>query len=89
MFGVTAWFVERNAQMLGCVWGDGLNLRVGAPDAASLIASGKAQSFDPMGRGGMREYVLVPASTLRPAAMRSWVERALAFTSTVPAKKGK
>ncbi|MEI7925528.1 MAG: TfoX/Sxy family protein [Chloroflexota bacterium] len=89
MFGVVAWFVEENAQMLGCVWGDALNLRVGAEDAAALIASGKAAPFDPMGRGGMREYVLVPASTLRPAQLRTWLHRALAFTSTVARKNGK
>ncbi|MGE3855443.1 MAG: TfoX/Sxy family protein [Dehalococcoidia bacterium] len=89
MFGVVAWFVEANAAMLGCVWRDALNLRVGAEDARALIESGKATPFDPMGRGGMREYVLVPASTLRPAQLRQWVERALAFTETVPAKKGR
>lgn len=89
MFGVTAWFVEPNAQMLGCVWGDGLNLRVGAQDAAALIASGRATPFDPMGGRPMREYVLVPASTLGPAALRKWIARGVAFTSALPRKKGK
>ena len=89
MFGVVAWFVEANAQMLGCVWSDSLNLRVGVEDARALIASGKAGPFDPMGRGGMREYVLVPASTLGSAQLRRWVERALAFTAGLERKKGK
>ena len=89
MFGVVSWFVERNAQLLCCVWGESLNIRVGREDAAALVASGKATPFDPMGGRPMREYVLVPASTLRPAQLRKWVERALAFTETVPAKKGK
>lgn len=89
MFGVVSWFVEANAALLGCVWGESLNLRVGAEDARALIDAGKATPFDPMGGRPMREYVLVPASTLRPAQLRAWIERALAFTQTVPAKKGK
>lgn len=89
MFGVPTWFVEENAQMLACVWGESLNLRVGAEDAARLVASGKATPFDPMPGRPMREYVLVPASTLRPAQLRTWIERALAFTATLERKKGK
>ena len=89
MFRVVAWFVEANAAMLGCVWGDALNLRVGVEAARALIDAGKATPFDPMGRGAMREYVLVPASTLRPAQLRTWIERALAFTETVERKKGR
>lgn len=89
MFGVVSWFVEANAAMLGCVWGDALNIRVGAEDARALIDAGKATPFDPMGGRPMREYVLVPASTLRPAQLRAWIERALAFTETVAGKKGR
>lgn len=89
MFGTVSWFVEENAQMLGCVWGVDLNIRVGAEDARSLIASGKATPFDPMGGRPMREYVLVPASTLRPAALRKWIARAIEFTSALERKKGK
>ena len=37
----------------------------------------------------MREYVLVPVSTLRTAALTRWIMRAVEFTSTVPRKKGK
>jgi len=89
MFGCPAWFVEANAQLLGCVWGDALCIRVGAEETARLVASGKATPFDPMGGRPMREYVLVPAASMRPAQLRKWVERGLAFTETVAAKKGK
>ena len=89
MFGVVAWFVEENAQMLGCVWGDALNIRVGADEAQRLVASGKAVPFEPMAGRPMREYVLVPASTLRPAALKRWIARGVEFTSTVARKKGK
>ena len=89
MFGVVTWFVEENAQMLGCVWGDSLNIRVGAEEAQRLVASGKAVPFEPMAGRPMREYVLVPASTLRPAALKRWIARGLEFTSTLARKKGK
>lgn len=89
MFGVATWFMEENAQMLGCVWGESLNLRVGAEDARALIDSGQATAFDPMGGRPMREYVLVPASTLGPAALRKWIARGVAFTAGLERKKGK
>lgn len=89
MFGVATWFVEANAQMLCCVWGDAINIRVGQEDARALVASGKARPFEPLEGRTMREYVLVPATTLRPADLRRWLDRALAFTSTLPPKQGK
>lgn len=89
MFGVVTWFVEENAQMLACVWGDALNIRVGAEEAQRLIASGRATPFEPMEGRAMREYVLIPAATLRPAQLRQWIASALEFTSALPPKKGK
>ena len=35
----------------------------------------------------MREYVLVEASTLRDADLRTWVQRAIAYAETLAAKK--
>ncbi|MSQ31110.1 MAG: hypothetical protein EXR64_03660 [Dehalococcoidia bacterium] len=89
MFGTVAWWLERNAQMLGCVWGVDLNVRVGEVEAQRLVASGKARPFEPMAGRPMREYVLVPASTLRPAALKRWIVRAIEFTETLAAKQGK
>ena len=89
MFGGVAWFVESNAQMFAGVWGDALDLRVGVEDVAALVAAGKARPFEPMEGRPMREYVLVPAASMRPADYRRWVARALAFTSGLAAKKGK
>jgi len=89
MFGVVAWFVEENAQLLGNAWGESLTIRVGAEDAAALVASGKATHFDPMGGRPMREYVLVPAASMKPVELKRWIARGLAFTSTLPHKKGK
>ena len=89
MFGVVTWFVEENAQMLGCVWGAELNIRVGAEEAQRLVASCKARPFEMMAGRPMREYVLLPASTLRPADLKRWIARGVEFTSALERKKGK
>ncbi len=89
MFGTVSWFVEENAQMFAGVWGDAINLRLGEESAEREVAAGRARPFEPMPGRAMREYVLVPASTLRPADYRRWLARALEFTSTLARKKGK
>ena len=87
MFGTVAWFLDANAQMFAGVWGDEVNVRVGAEEAARLIASDAAREFAPMPGRPMREYVLVDASTMRPADLRKWVTRAAAFAGGLAAKK--
>ncbi len=89
MFGTVSWFVEENAQMFAGVWGDAINLRLGEEAARREVASGSARPFEPMPGRAMREYVLVPASTLRPAEVTRWVARALEFTAQLARKKGK
>lgn len=89
MFGTVAWFLEANAQMFMGAWGDDANVRVGADEAARLIASGDARSFEPMLGRPMREYVLVPASALADTDLRKWMQRAATFAGELAAKKGK
>ena len=89
MFGTVAWFLDTNAQMFAGVWGDEVNVRVGAEEAARLIASDAAREFAPMPGRPMREYVLVPASTMRDADLQKWVARAAEFANGLAAKKGK
>lgn len=89
MFGTVAWFLDSNAQMFAGVWGDDVNVRVGEEEAARLISSGRASPFEPMQGRAMREYVLVPASTLGDAALKKWVQRGATFAATLPAKKGR
>ena len=87
MFGTVAWFLDANAQMFAGVWGDEVNVRVGVEEAARLIASDAAREFAPMQGRPMREYVLIEASTMRPADLRKWVARAAEYASGLAAKK--
>lgn len=89
MFGTVSWFVESNAQMFAGVWGAAINVRLGEAEARQAVASGAARPFEPMAGRAMREYVLVDAASLRPAAFNRWIERALEFASTLERKKGK
>ena len=90
MFGTSAWFLESNDQMIAGVWGDGIMVRVGETDTGTLIESGTAEMFDPMGGRPMREYVYLDAGKIaEDADLVEWVERAAGFTSSMPAKKKK
>ena len=87
MFGTSAWFLESNDQMFAGVWADGVMVRLGQEEVASLIGSGEAEPFDPMGGRPMKEYVFVNGEkTAEDANLLEWLERAAAFTSGVPAK---
>ena len=88
MFGTSSWFLESNDQMLAGVWGDGVMVRVGEAEAGTLIESGEAEQFDPMGGRPMREYVYLDAEKIsEDADLVEWIERAAGFTSTMPVKK--
>jgi hypothetical protein len=86
MFGTVAWFLEANGQMVMGAWGGRAIMRVGATDAARLIASGRAAAFAPMAGRPMREYVLVDAAALSDADLRRWAKRAAAFTGGLAPK---
>jgi hypothetical protein len=89
MFGTFAWFLGANAQIFMGAWGDDASLRVGADEAARLIASGAARSFAPMHGRPMREYLLVEASALRDADLEKWVQKAASFARGLATRKGK
>ncbi len=90
MFGTSAWFLDSNDLMLAGVWGDGVMVRVGQSEAGTLIASGEAEQFDPMGGRPMREYVYLDSEKIsEDSDLVEWIERAAGFTSTLPAKKKK
>ena len=87
MFGASSWFMDSNDQMFAGVWGDGILVRVGADETQSLIASGEASSFDPMGGRPMKEYVLLNADTIaEDSDLSEWLERGAAFTSSLAPK---
>lgn len=90
MFGTSSWFMESNDQMFAGAWGDGLMVRVGAEETHSLIESGEAAAFDPMGGRPMKEYVLVDSDAIaEDGDLLAWLERGAQFTSTLAPKAKK
>jgi TfoX/Sxy family transcriptional regulator of competence genes len=85
MFGYPAAFVNGNLAT-------GLHearwmVRLAEADAAELLAVPGAGPFEPMPGRPMRGYVVLPPSVLEDdAALRAWVERAIAHTVSLPAK---
>ena len=85
MFGWPAGFVGGN--MVTGLFGAGWHVRVPEPDAAELVAAG-GSPFEPMPGRAMRGYWLLPASVLADdAAVRGWLDRAVAFGRTLPPKE--
>ena len=85
MFGYPAAFV--NGNMFAGLFGDQMHLRLGLEERDELISLG-GKTFEPMPGRPMREYVVVPASILASHAKLSrWMARALAYGSSLPAKK--
>lgn len=87
MFGTSAWFMDQNDQMFAGVWADGVMVRVGQEEALSLIETGGAEPFDPMGGRPMKEYVYVNGERIaEDAELVEWIERGAGFASTLAAK---
>ncbi len=82
MFGYPAYFVHGN--MFAFTFGPRIAVRV---DDARRAAMGKAGApFEVMPGRPMREYVEVPASGLKGAALRRWIAGALASAEALPNK---
>lgn len=81
MFGGLGFMVDGHlAVTLGL--GD-LMVRLGAGAAADALARPGVQPCV-MGRRTMRDWVLVETAPLSDAALADWVDRATAFTATLP-----
>jgi len=90
MFGTSAWFLESNNMMFAGAWGDSIMVRVGSERTATLIESGVAEPFDPMGGKPMREYVLLNADRIaEDDQLLSWLEEASQFAGSLPPKQKK
>lgn len=88
MFGYPAAFAYGN--MVGGLFEDSVVIRLGKEGAAKAIANGGATQFAPMPGRTMTGYVLVPASDIENRdALRSWLQRALDYTLTLPKKPPK
>lgn len=82
MFGYPALFV--NGNMFAFTFGPRVAVRA---DAARRAAMGKAgDAFEVMPGRPMREYVEVPSSALKGAALRRWIADGLASAERLPAK---
>jgi TfoX/Sxy family transcriptional regulator of competence genes len=88
MFGQLAGFVK--GQMTGGTFGDQMMLRLSETDRHEFMDAYKATIFEPMAGRPMKEYVLVPpAVRVDEPLLRSWFERSLAYTASLPPKKKK
>ena len=87
MFGGTCFMIDGN--MLIGTMKDGLIVRVGKNAHASAIKQPGARTFDMTGRP-MEGFVTVEGKAMADdAALKVWVDLALAFVKTLPPKAAK
>jgi TfoX/Sxy family transcriptional regulator of competence genes len=85
MFGHRAAFV--NGHMFTGTFGSQVFVRLDEQSRTDLLAIAGAAPFEPMKGRPMREYVQLPKALLtEPHEARIWVERSLAWISTLPPK---
>jgi hypothetical protein len=88
MFGTAAWFLESNDMMFAGAWGEGVMVRIGERRTSSLIESGEAEPFDPMGGKPMREYVYLNGDRVaEDGELLEWLDEASEFAGSLPPKK--
>ncbi len=87
MFGGTCFMI--NGNMVIGTFREGILVRVGKDGHAAALKLPGAATFEMQGRT-MQGYVLVGATSITgDAALKGWVDRALAFVNTLPAKAAK
>ena len=87
MFGFPAAFV--NGNMFMGLHQEDMILRLPEDSRAEMLKM-NARIFEPMPGRPMREYVIVPPSLLHDRnKLRSWVQKALEYGSSLPPKAGK
>lgn len=86
MFGGVAFFLDGN--IVAGVWHDDLIARLG-PDAAAALDEPHVRPFDVTGRP-MTNWVMVsPDGIDTERQLADWLDRALEFVATLPAKSPK
>jgi TfoX/Sxy family transcriptional regulator of competence genes len=88
MFGGVAAMV--NGHMFGGLWAESMMVRLSPADQAEVLTMG-GEPFDPMGRGIMKDTVVLPAEVMKDReGLRQWLRKALEVTAALPpkAKKG-
>ena len=85
MFGYPALFVGGN--MATGLFEDRWVVRLFPDDTAALVALPGAEPFAPMPGRSMRGWTLLPRETVEDdAALDAWLERAIGFAASLPAK---
>lgn len=85
MFGYPALFVGGN--LVTGLFADRWTIRLGPADLAEALALPGADPFSPMAGRIMTGYALLPVAVVADDdALASWVQRAVAFGRTLPAK---
>lgn len=88
MFGYPSVFL--NGNMLASIFQDRVMVRLSEPDRADAMKRAGAKPFEPTPGRGMKEYVDFPADVIAdPRALRGWLERGIAYVSTLPSKPAK
>jgi TfoX/Sxy family transcriptional regulator of competence genes len=88
MFGYSCVFAKGN--MFAGLHEVGMVLRLADVQRPEFLRLKGAQQFEPMPGRVMREYVVVPKVLLKaPQELRTWVEKSLAYVSSLPAKPKK
>ncbi len=86
MFGYSCVFAGGN--MFAGLHEAGVVLRLPEEQRAEFLRLKGAEQFEPMPGRVMREYVVVPKVLLNaPVQLREWVEKSLAYVSSLPVKK--
>ena len=84
MFGGVAFLLHGN--MLVAVWNDSLIVRLRPEEGENALSEPHVRQFDITGRP-MKGWVMVEPDGLdSDAQLRDWIERALNFVRTLPAK---
>jgi TfoX/Sxy family transcriptional regulator of competence genes len=86
MFGYPAAFT--NGKMFAGLHQDNMVLRLPDDERSLFLQQPGARVFEPMPGRPMREYVVAPPALLASTAdLVAWLEKAFAYTSTLPPKK--
>jgi TfoX/Sxy family transcriptional regulator of competence genes len=84
MFGGIGFLLDGN--MLVGVWQDALIARLGLEQAEQALKQAHVREFDVTGRA-MKGWAMVePEGIENDAQLRGWIERAIEFVRTLPAK---
>ena len=88
MFGYSCVFAK--GHMFAGLHEAGMVLRLPDVQRTDFLRLKGAEQFEPMPGRVMREYVVVPKVLLKaPEELRAWVEKSLAYVSSLPAKPKK